>query len=97
MEKSNNKFKLEAKLSFIFGLCFWVPLLNIIFGIAAIILGIKSIKSIKRHPDKYGGFGYSVAGIILGLLPIIFFLAGLGICLSGNRTICTSMGLSFLP
>ncbi len=95
MEKKEplKKSKIKAVISFMFGLTFWIPLLNVFFGIAAIAIGIRSLIDINRHPDKYEGAGFAVAGIVLGALPIVFFLIGLGMCLYGYKQICQSMGL----
>ena len=90
------KSKTTAVTSFIFGLAFWIPLLNLIFGFLAILIGIKSLISIRKNPDKYGGNTYAIAGIVLGFLVYATYLTGLGMCLYGNKQICTTMGLSFL-
>ncbi len=90
------KSKAMAIASFIFGLTFWIPLLNVLFGAIALYLGIKALLNIKRHPEKFGGMAYAIAGIILGTLPIVFSVAGLGLCLYGYKQICANMGLAFL-
>ena len=92
MEKS----KTLAVLSFVFGIMFWIPLLNLIFGSLAIILGINSLLKIRKEPDKYDGRWYAIAGIVLGSLPIVLSIIGLGMCLSGFKDICKNMGLAFL-
>lgn len=90
------KIKTTSIISFIFGLTFWIPLLNLFFGIVAIVIGIKALKEIKSDHSKYGGTGFAVAGIILGTLPLLFSLIGLIMCLYGSNDICTNMGLTFL-
>lgn len=90
------KSRMLALSSSIFGLAFWIPLLNFIFGVAAVMLGIMALLNIKKHPDKYAGTGYAITGIVLGAIPIVFSVLGLGMCLSGYKAICKSMGLSFL-
>ena len=92
MEKS----KATAVVSFILGLLFWIPLLNIFFGALAVFLGIKSLMKIKKDPKKYGGKWFAVTGILLGLLPIILSMIGLGMCLTGYKDICKNMGIDFL-
>ncbi|MBI2657113.1 DUF4190 domain-containing protein [Candidatus Woesearchaeota archaeon] len=92
MEKS----RAQAVTSLVFGLLFWVPLLNIIFGLLAVFIGAISLANIKKEPEKYYGKGYAIAGIILGALPIVLSLIGIGLCAAGYRGICDSMGLGFL-
>lgn len=92
MEKS----KATAVASFVFGLAFWIPLLNFIFGVLAVYLGLKAISKIKKEPDKYGGKGFAVTGIILGALPIVLYIIGFGMCLLGYKEICKNIGLTFL-
>jgi len=92
MEKS----RAMAITSFGFGLTFWIPLLNLIFGLLAIYLGIKALRSIKSSPDKYGGKWFAITGIVLGTIPIILSLTGVGMCLGGYKEICENMGLLFL-
>jgi uncharacterized membrane protein HdeD (DUF308 family) len=60
-----------AKLSFVLGLGFWIPLLNFPFSILAIITGIAALKLAHKHPERYGGRTYAVIGIILGTIPIL--------------------------
>lgn len=90
------KSKAIAVSSFIFGLAFWIPLLNFIFGALAIFLGIKALSKIKKEHDKYGGKWFALAGIALGSLPIVLYTIGLGLCLVGYKDICKNIGLAFL-
>lgn len=92
MEKS----KASAIASFICSLAFWIPLVNIIFGLLAVFLGLKALNNIKKAPDKYGGKAFAIAGIVLGTLPIISYLISLGICLSGYKEVCKTIGITFL-
>mgnify|MGYP001606492421 FL=1 len=92
MEKSKG----TAIASFIFGLFFWIPLINLICGALAIHLGIKALIKIKKDPMKYSGKLFAIAGIILGLLVYATYLTGIGICLLGFKDICKNVGLSFL-
>lgn len=59
-----------AKKSFYCGLFFWVPLFNLIFAPLAIYYGFKSLKRIKKDSEQYGGKGFAITGIILGILPL---------------------------
>jgi hypothetical protein len=90
------KSRAIAIVSFIFGLTFWIPLLNLIFGLLAIFLGIKAVIKIKKEPDKYGGKWFAIIGIILGALVYITYLTGVGMCLFGYKEICNNIGLTFL-
>ena len=90
------KSKALAITSFICSLFFWIPLLNIIFGILAIYFGLKALNNIKKEPDKYGGKAFALAGIVLGAIPVLFYLISLGICLSGYKEFCKAIGITFL-
>lgn len=90
------KSKAIAVSSFIFGLAFWIPLLNLIFGALAIFLGAKALINIKKEPDKYDGKWLALAGIVLGSLPIVLSIIGLGMCLVGYKDICKNIDLAFL-
>ena len=97
MEKSDNpkKSNLKAIVSFICGLTFWIPIINLIFGIGAIYFGIKSLMNIKKEPAKYGGKWFALIGLALGALVWITYFIGIGMCLYGNKSICSSIGLKF--
>jgi hypothetical protein len=74
MSQENAKGKIDlfySKLSFALGLGFWIPLLNYPLSILAIIFGINALKLAHKNPERYGGRGFAVAGIILGTLPIL--------------------------
>lgn len=90
------KSKATAITSLIFGLTFWIPLLNLIFGVIAVYLGVKALIKIRKEPDKYGGGWFAVVGIALGGLPLALYIIGLGMCLSGYNEICKNIGLGFL-
>ena len=94
--KKMRKSNIKALVSLILGLAFWIPLINLIFGTIAVIIGTKAIIEINRNPDLYSGLWLAVFGIILGAVPILFFILGFGMCLYGYVDICKSMGLSFL-
>lgn len=91
MKKSNG----TAIASFIFGLFFWIPLINFIFAIPAIYFGIKALKNI-RQDKSYGGKWFAITGIILGALVYVTYLTGLGMCMFGFKEICKNIGLTFL-
>ncbi|MBI4144976.1 DUF4190 domain-containing protein [Candidatus Woesearchaeota archaeon] len=90
------KSRALAWASLVFGLTFWIPMLNVLFGILALVLGIKALSRARAQPESYGGKAIAVIGIILGAIPLLFSVAGLGLCVSGWETICYNMGLWFL-
>ena len=90
------KSKGMAIASFLFGLTFWIPLINVLFSPFALFLGIKALKKIKMEPEKNGGKAFAIIGIVLGIITVLFFLTGIGYCLSGYKEICRAMGLTLL-
>ena len=92
MEKSKG----IAVASFVLGLFFWIPLINLICGALAIYLGTKSIKKIRQNPKQFGGKWFAILGIILGALVYTTYLTGIGMCLLGFKEVCKNIGLSFL-
>ena len=90
------KSKATAITSFIFGLTFWIPLVNLIFGILAIYLGVKSLIKIRKESEKYNGKWFAITGIALGAIVYITYFTGIGMCLLGYKEICKSIGLTFL-
>ncbi|MEX1015021.1 MAG: DUF4190 domain-containing protein [Candidatus Paceibacterota bacterium] len=66
-----------ATASLILGLVSFIPLVGVLLGILAVILGIISLKQIKKM--NLGGKKMAISGIILGLLGIIFTFAMYGL------------------
>ena len=85
-----------AIASFVFGLFFWIPLINLISGALAIYLGVSSLIKIRREPAKYSGKGFAITGIILGVIVYVAYLTALGICLLGFKDVCENIGLVYL-
>ena len=90
------KSRAMALTSFVFGLFFWIQLLNLIFGALAVYLGFKSLGKIKKEPRLYGGKWFAIIGIVLSVLVYLTYLTGVGMCVFGYKGICTSIGLEFL-
>ena len=90
------KSKGTAVAAFVFGLFFWIPLINLICGALAVYLGIKSIKKIRQNPKQFGGTWFAILGIILGALVYATYSTGIAMCLLGFKEICKNAGLSFL-
>ena len=60
----------------VFGLISCFLMLGI-FGIVPIILGFLGLKHAKQHPEAKGQ-AHAITGIILGILEVLSFLAGIG-------------------
>lgn len=90
------KSRALAWASLAFGLVFWIPLINVLFGILALVLGIKALHRARAQPELYGGKVIAVIGIILGGIPLLFSATGIAFCVAGWETICYNMGLWFL-
>lgn len=50
---------------------------GIVLGIVALVLGTKAKGHISRAPGQYGGSGMATAGIVLGILDIVFAVIAL--------------------
>lgn len=96
MEKQSRKSKLKAIVSFVCGLTFWIPILNLIFGVGAIYFGIKALTSIRKEPSKYGGKWLAIIGMTLGIVVWVTYLSGIGLCIIGIKGVCSSIGLKWL-
>jgi hypothetical protein len=44
-------------------------------GVVALVLGLVSFWQIKNSPEKYGGKPYATAGVIIGGVSILFYIA----------------------
>jgi type II secretory pathway pseudopilin PulG len=72
----------KAVLSLVLGIlaitCFWI-----FTGIPALILGVLANRDIRRDPTRVGGKGLATAGIILGIVGMVFstfpFLAAIAV------------------
>ncbi|MDF7640825.1 DUF5067 domain-containing protein [Bifidobacterium sp. ESL0784] len=51
---------------------FWIPIVGIICGIAALVIGIMSMRKIKAN--RLPGKGMSVAGLVTGIIGIVLSL-----------------------
>jgi hypothetical protein len=65
-----------ASASLILGLVSFIPLIGVLLGLIAIILGIVGLNKIKKM--DLGGKKMAIAGIILGTLGIVFTFAVYG-------------------
>ena len=44
-------------------------------GVLAFVLGLIALSQIKKSPEKYGGKPYATAGVIMGGISVLFFVA----------------------
>jgi hypothetical protein len=44
-------------------------------GIVALVLGFVALQQIKKSPEKFGGKPYATAGVIIGGVSLLFYLA----------------------
>ena len=90
------KSKGMAISSFIFSLISFLPLINYITIPLSIYFGFKSLGSIKKHSNTYGGKLFAISGLIISILLLIFTISGLGICFAGYKEICKVIGMTLL-
>ncbi len=81
-EGQNKKTLGTAIASLVCGCLFLIPLLGMLSGLAAVVLGIIALVYISGNKETLKGKGLAIAGIILGgigliLVPIVFLLAAL--------------------
>jgi len=74
MTQAQKKTSGLAVASMIAGMFFWFPLLGILFGIAALIMGVVAYVKIGKRKHELAGEGFAVAGIVLGALGVVFGL-----------------------
>ena len=43
-------------------------------GIVALVLGLVALSQIKKSPEKFGGKGMAIAGIVIGSLTVVFYV-----------------------
>jgi hypothetical protein len=60
--------------SLVCGLLFWFSLPGMVCSILAIVFGAIQLKNIKKNPKQYGGKGMATAGLVLGIIGIVFWL-----------------------
>ncbi len=52
-----------------------IVILPIVFGILAVVLGVQARQAIRLQPMIYKGDSTALAGIVLGALDIVAFIA----------------------
>lgn len=73
-----------AVASLVIGCLFWFPLLGILFGLVALILGIIALVKINKDKEHLKGEGMAIAGIVMGalsvlMIPFVALLAAIAI------------------
>lgn len=61
-----------AIASFVLGLASFVLCLGVFAGIPAVILGHIAQARARRSPERYGGAGFALAGLIIGYLSLVY-------------------------
>ncbi|HSL84638.1 MAG TPA: hypothetical protein VLF66_17830 [Thermoanaerobaculia bacterium] len=64
----------DALASYLFGMLSPLPLLGLLFGVPAVILGLKGLRYARLHP-KAGGALQSRIGIALGTVFAVAYLS----------------------
>lgn len=52
----------------------WCPVLPLGFGVAAIVLGLLSLRRIRREPERLTGRGLAIGGAITGAVAVALFV-----------------------
>jgi len=60
-----------AIASLVLGCFFWIPLLGLLLGMAALIMGIVALVQINKNKAVLKGEGMAIAGIVMGSLSIL--------------------------
>lgn len=64
----------RAIASLVFGVL-GIIILPVVFGLIAIVLGVQARQAIRQQPHFYKGDSTALAGIVLGVLDIVAFVA----------------------
>ena len=54
------------------------------FGLAALIVGFIGMSNSSKDPQKYGGKGLAIAGMIMGGVSLVFAVLAILIAIAGN-------------
>ena len=71
-----------AIASLVFGCFILIPILGLLFSLAAIILGIIALVKISKNKDSLKGNGLAIAGVILGGIGIVIVPVMVGILMA---------------
>ncbi len=70
-EKKLNGFSL---LGFIMSFFFWVTYIGSLASLLGLIFSCIGVSQCNKEPNLYKGKGFGVAGIIISILPLIFYV-----------------------
>lgn len=84
MSQNQKKTLKMAVASLVFGCFLLIPILGVLFSLAAITLGVIALIKISKDKDNLKGRGLAISGVVLGgigviLIPIIALLAAIAI------------------
>lgn len=68
------RLEIMALMSMLFGIT-GLFIAAIVFGLMAIIFAMISFMKFSANPKEFGGRGMAIAGIIIGILDVVLFLA----------------------
>ena len=78
----NHKKEQLGLLGFLFSIAGLFPVFGLPLAITGLVLSIKSFRKFRQNPGRYNGKGFSIAGIVLGLLGIIVTIVVIGMFIS---------------
>ena len=82
---ANEYANVKALRAYLFGLLGLIPVLGVILGLIAIVLGVSGLKYAKSHP-KARGNAQAKTGILLGSLGFAFNAAGIALMTIGLQS-----------
>lgn len=74
------KDNFQAKLAFYLSLGIIVPLFNVGFSFAAVVIAFKALSQIKSD-HRFGGLKYAVAALVIGCAGVVSSIIGIVIFL----------------
>jgi uncharacterized membrane protein len=87
--RKNEPLSMIGFTSSILGL---VPLFGIPFAILGWILGTKSLRKIRKYPERYKGIGLAKASVALGVIGVVVSIVFLFASLASAASSCGSSG-----
>jgi len=70
-----------AIASMVCGLLFWFSIPGLILSILALVFSLVQLNRIKKKPKEYGGKGMAIAGLVLGIIGVLFWIFALALAL----------------
>ncbi len=72
-----------------------VPVFGIPFAITGLILGTRSLRKIRKYPERHKGTGLAKASLVLGVIGVVFSIVFLFIGIASSANSCHSSGMHF--